>query len=175
MSFDNNLEGYTITHTMWNKYWDNNDGSFRCHEACNGSMGGKFNVWSMGVALNAIGDSCVAMRDYTLPIVEPAVKAAMKYRNKEKGGFSAFYHGGYQSGDNDIYYDDDEHLLRGFIACYEGTGNHEYLEISKDLMRFIMTGLVTHEKFGCKCMKWHINKNYVASISNGAGAVCAGK
>ncbi|GMG40204.1 unnamed protein product [Ambrosiozyma monospora] len=38
-----------------------------------------------------------------------------------------------------------------------------------------MTGLVTHEKFGCKCMKWHINKNYVASISNGAGAVCAGK
>ncbi|ODV84703.1 glycoside hydrolase family 76 protein [[Candida] arabinofermentans NRRL YB-2248] len=175
MSFDNNLEGYNIVKTMYNTYWNQEKNAFTTSKFCNGSLDGKFNCWSMGVALHAVGDASIAYPQLAGPIVKPAVHAALKYRNKSNGGYSAFYHGDNEnSGDGDVYYDDDAHLLRGLIACYEGTKDPEILQIAKDLMRFMMTGLVEHQYWkGVKGEKWHISKSYIASISNCAAATCA--
>ncbi|GMG54979.1 unnamed protein product [Ambrosiozyma monospora] len=47
--------------------------------------------------------------------------------------------------------------------------------MAKDLMRFLLGGIVTHEKFGYQGLKWHYSKKYMSSISNCVSATCAMK
>ncbi|ODV82654.1 glycoside hydrolase family 76 protein [[Candida] arabinofermentans NRRL YB-2248] len=175
MSFDNNLEGYNIVKNMWFQYWNPSINNFSTKVPCHESRDGKFSCWTMGVVLHAIGESCMVYKDLTLPIVEPTVRACLNYRNPKNGGYSVLYHGGPNSGDDDINYDDADHLLRGMLVCYEATGNKEYLELSKELMRFLMGGLKEHESFKVTGMKWHISRKYMSTISNCVSATCAMK
>ncbi|KAH3669260.1 hypothetical protein OGAPHI_001381 [Ogataea philodendri] len=166
MSFDNNLEGYNIVKSFWHNFWNPNIGNFSTGIPCKESRDGKFSCWTMGVVLHAVAESCSVYRDMTRPITAPTVSACTCYRNPKYGAYAVLYHGAQNSGDDDINYDDCGHLVRGMIALYEATGNQEYLDLSKELMRFLMTGVVEHQKFHVKGLKWHISKKYMASISN---------
>ncbi|KAG7858168.1 hypothetical protein KL919_003426 [Ogataea angusta] len=173
MSFDNNLEGYNIVKTFWQTYWNPSIGNFSTRVPCKESREGRFSCWTMGVVLHAVAECCAAYKDLTLPIVAPTVSALTCYRNPKYGAYSVMYHGAQNSGDDDINYDDCAHLLRGMVALYEATGSQEYLDLSRELVRFLMTGVVEHQKFHVPGLKWHISRKYMATISNCVAATGA--
>ncbi|GMG40203.1 unnamed protein product [Ambrosiozyma monospora] len=172
-TIQNQQEAYDVLASMWGHYWDNKREAFHSDIACKGVNSGIFDCWSMGVVVHALGDCCKIYKSFSEPMVEKAIKSSLRYRNPHIGGYSVYYHGGYNSGDGDICLDDCGHLTRGFIACYEATGEKSYLKLAKELMAFMMTGVVTHKVYGYKGLKWHYSKSYMSSISNCVAATAA--
>ena len=160
---------------MWYTFWNPDTESFTCQTPCHESRGNYFSCYSQGVALHAIADSVSVYKDLTLPIVEPAVKATLKFRNPKYGAYSVSSHGKENSGDDDINYDDNAHLLRAFIELYEATGNKKYLQMSKEIQRFMLGGIKEHETWKVKGCMWHVSRKYMATISNSVGATGAMK
>ncbi|GMM27789.1 hypothetical protein DAMA08_005050 [Martiniozyma asiatica (nom. inval.)] len=173
MSFDNNIEGYNACQRMWYTWWNNNVGHFTTQIPCHEAHGSQYSCYAQSVAIQAIGDSAMIYKDLTMPIVEPAVKSCLKYRNPSRRAYSVDFHGGINSGDDDICYDDNAHLLRGLLACYKGTKLENILTMCKEIMAFLMTGVVTHQQWGVQGLKWHVSKKYMATISNSVAAICA--
>lgn len=173
MSFDNNLEGFNECQRMWYAFWNPSVGSFTTQVACHESRSGKFSCYAQAVALHAIADSASVYKDMTMPIVDQAIKSTLKYRNPKHGAYSVEFHGGTNSGDEDINYDDNAHLLRALIELYEATGNKNHLSMAKEVMNFMYTGIVEHSYWHIKGLLWHISKNYMSTISNSVGAVAA--
>lgn len=123
--------------------------------------------------MHAIADSVTVYKDLTLPIVDKAMKSCLKYRNPNKKAYSVEFHGGINSGDDDICYDDNAHLLRAFIDAYEATNNENYINMAREVMEFMYTGVISHEIWGTKGLLWHMTRPYMATISNSVAAVGA--
>lgn len=175
MSFDNNLEGYNACQTMWFRFWNPQVGNFSTNIPCHESRGHNFSMYAQAVAIHAIADSVNVYKDATLPIVDKAIKSCLKYRNPKRGAYSVEFHGGINSGDDDICYDDNAHLLRAFISAYEGTANENYLTMSREIMEFMYTGIISHKIWGIKGLIWHVTKPYMNTISNSVAAIGAMK
>lgn len=173
MSFDNNLEGFNICQKMWYVFWNPSVGNFATQIPCHESHGNQFSCYAQAVALHAIADSVTVYKDLTLPIVDKVIKSTLKYRNPKRGAYSVDFHGGINSGDDDICYDDNAHLLRALIELYEATNNKNYLNMSKEIMNFLFTGIVEHNYYHIQGLKWHISKTYMSSISNSVSAIGA--
>lgn len=175
MSFDNNLEGFNTCQKMWYTFWNPSIESFTTQVPCHESRGNSFSCYAQAVALHAIADSVTVYKDMTMPIVDKAIKSTMKYRNPKRGAYSVEFHGGINSGDDDICFDDNAHLLRALIELFEATNNKNYLKMSKEIMNFLFTGIVEHQFYHIKGLLWHISKPYMSSISNSVAAIGAMK
>lgn len=173
--FDNNVEGFNICQKMWYQFWNPSIGSFTTQTPCHESHGNQFSCYAQAVAVHAIGDSATVFKDMTLPIVDKVVKSTLKYRNPKYGAYSVDFHGGENSGNDDINYDDNAHLLRGLIQIYEATGNEKYLNLCSEIQKFMLTGITEHKHWHIKGCKWHISRSYMATISNSVGAMGAMK
>lgn len=173
MSFNNKLEGFNACQTMWFRWWNPNGGHFSTNEPCHEAIGNHFSCYAQGVALQAVGDSAMAYPDLTLPIVDAAVKSCLRYRNPKRGAYSVSFSGGINSGDDDICYDDNGHLLRGLLAIYEATHNENYLTMAREIMDFLYTGVVEHNEWHIKGLLWHMTKQYMSTISNSVAAIGA--
>lgn len=173
MSFDNNLEGYNACQTMWYYFWNPQLECFTTRVPCHESHGDKFSCYAQAVALHAIADSTTIYNDLTISIVDKAIKSTLKYRNPKYGAYSVDFHGGINSGDDDINYDDNGHLLRAVIELYEATKNPNYLTMCKEIQKFMFTGVCDHKIWHIKGLLWHISKPYMSTISNSVGAIAA--
>lgn len=173
MSFDNNVEGFNACQKMWYFFWNPGVDAFTTRTPCHEAIGNHFSCYAHAVALHAIADSVTVYRDLTLPIVDKALKATLKYRNPKHGAYSVNFHGGINSGDEDINYDDNAHLLRALIQLYESTSDSNILKMAKEIQNFMFTGIVEHQHWHIKGCLWHISKKYMSTISNSVGAVAA--
>lgn len=173
MSFDNNLEGFNTCQKMWYFFWNPSIGSFTTQIPCHESNGNQFSCYAQAVAMHAIADSASVYKDMTIPIVDKAVKSTLKYRCPKYGAYSVNFHGGINSGDEDINYDDNAHLLRALIELYEATGNRNYMNMCKEIMKFLFTGIIEHQLWHIQGLKWHITKPYMNTISNSVAAIGA--
>ena len=171
--FDNNLEGYHATQKMWYYFWNPSVEAFTTQVPCHESHGQQFSCYAQAVAIHAIADAAFFNKEEIRPIAEKAVKATMKYRNPKYKAFSVDFHGGINSGDEDINYDDNAHLLRAMIQMYEALGNQKYLAICKEIQEFMFTGITEHQHWHIQGCKWHISRKYMATISNSLGAIAA--
>lgn len=175
--FDNNLEGFNICQRMWYTFWNPSMECFTTQNRCHESHGNQFSCYAQAVAMHAIADSLRVYKDLTMPIVEPAIKSCLKYRSQKRGAYSVdFKRNEINSGDDhDICYDDNAHLLRAYIEIYETTKNPKHLGLCKEVMNFLLSGIVEHQKWKIKGLKWHMEKKYMATISNCIAAICAMK
>ncbi|EEQ38548.1 putative meiotically up-regulated protein [Clavispora lusitaniae] len=149
-----NLEGYYVTRAMWLQFYNASKGTFVAPKKCSGCYNDdRFVVWAVAVAVQAVVDGARIYPEL-LPLVEPAVDAFAKYKNKHVNGYSAAENGGT---DMDIYYDDDAQVASAMITAYEVTGNKKFLDLGRELVRFLMGGW--HNGIGG--VKWHVSKTYV--------------
>lgn len=158
---------------MWYYFWNPSVESFTTQVACHESHGNQFSCYAQAVALHAIADSTSVYKDLTLPIVDKVIKSTLKFRNPKYGAYSVDFHGGIDSGDEDINYDDNAHLLRALIELYEATKRPKYLTMCKEIQSFMFSGIAEHRFWHIKGCKWHISKTYLAAISNSVAAIGA--
>ncbi|CDK24730.1 unnamed protein product [Kuraishia capsulata CBS 1993] len=174
MSFDNNLEGYNVVRAMWLRFWNPSKGTFICPmKRCNGTIGddGKFNVWSVSVAVHAIVDGARIYPNELGPLIEPAIQAMYRYRSPKYHGYCAAEN---FDGNKDIYYDDDAQVASALICAYEVTGKKEYLDSGRDLVRFLMGGYNKDKKSKARGgMMWHIDKDYCNAVTTAECAIAA--
>lgn len=173
MSFDNRIEGFNACQKMWYYFWNPALECFTTRVPCHEAHGDKFSCYAQAVALHAIADSVSVYKDLTIPIVDKAIKSTLRYRNPKHGAYSVDFHGGINSGDEDINYDDNAHLLRALIELYEATNNPNYLSMCKEIQNFMFTGICDHKIWHIKGLLWHISKPYMSTISNSVGAIAA--
>jgi hypothetical protein len=173
MSFDNNLEGFNICQKMWYFFWNPSLECFTTRVPCHESHGDGFSCYGQAVALHAIADSVTIYKDLTIPIVDKAIKSTLKFRNPKYGAYSVDFHGGINSGDEDINYDDNAHLLRALIQLYEGTHNQKYLKMCKEIQNFMYRGIINHKCWKIPGCVWHISKPYMNAVSNSVAAIAA--
>jgi len=173
--FDNNIEGFNTCQKMWYTFWNPSMECFSTQQPCHESRGHQFSCYAQAVALHAISDSLKVYKDMTLPIVDPVIRSCLKYRSAKRGAYSVECCTNKINGgdDEDICYDDNEHLLRALIEIYKVTKDPTHLDLCKEIMQFILNGLVEHEIWHVKSLKWHFTKPYMAAISGSVGSICA--
>lgn len=170
MGINTTVEGYHVVRNMWNKYYDEGQKRFIAKESCSGCIGNKFNVWSVSVAVQAVVDGCRIYPEL-MPLLDPAVNALSYYRSPEYHGYCAAENFG---GNKDIYYDDDAQVASAIITAYEVSGNKKYLDLGRDLVRFLMGGYVEDKSKKCGGgMLWHIEKDYVNACTTAECALAA--
>ncbi|GEQ71399.1 hypothetical protein JCM33374_g5082 [Metschnikowia sp. JCM 33374] len=153
-----NLEAYHVTRGMWLKYYDEHNKTFVARKKCSGCYNDdRFVIWAVSVAVQAIVDGARIYPEL-LPLIGPAVDTFKKYKNNQTKGYSAAENSG---SDNDIYYDDDAQVASAIITAYEVTGDKKYLDLGRELVRFLMGGW--HPEIGG--VKWHVSKTYVNSCT----------
>lgn len=169
-----NLEGYNVVATFWQRFWNSNKDTFTTpRPKCSGVYGdeGKFNVWSVAVATQAVVDGARIYPQELGPLIDPCIKALYKYRSPQFYGYCAVEN---FQGNNDIYYDDDAQVAFAIIAAYEVTGNKEYLDSGRELVRYLMGGWNNDSKAKVKGgILWHRDKPYISAISTSEVALAA--
>lgn len=171
---DPHLEGYNVVRAMWLKYWNPEKKCFISpNPRCSGTWGdeGKFNVWSVAVAAQAIVDGARIYPKELGPLIEPVIQSMYKYRSGELKGYCAVEN---FNGNKDIYYDDDAQVASVLITAYEVTGNKQYLDAGRELVRYLMGGWNNDSGANFKGgVLWHRDKSYVSAISTSECAVAA--
>lgn len=164
MTLENpNLEGYEVTRRMWLEYYNLNKGTFVAKKKCSGCYNDdRFVVWAVSVAVQAIVDGSRIYPELK-PLIAPAIDTFKKYKNNLTKGYSAAENGG---SDNDVYYDDDAQVASAIITAYEVTGEKKYLDMGRELVRFLMGGWDTN----IGGVKWHVSKSYVNSCTTAEAA-----
>lgn len=149
-----NLEGYYVTRAMWLKFYNSLKGNFVAPKKCNGCYNDdRFVVWAVSVAVQAVVDGARIYPEL-VPLIAPAIDTFARYKNNHVHGYSAAENSGT---DEDIYYDDDAQVASAMITAYEVTGDRKFLDLGRELVRFLMSGW--HPKIGG--VKWHVTKTYV--------------
>lgn len=150
-----NLEGYYITRAMWLEYYNSHEKTFVAKKKCSGCYNdSKFVVWAISVGVQAVIDAARIYPDEFKPLVGPAVAMFQKYKNNSLKGYSAA-----EGGDKDIYYDDDAQVASAIITAYEVTGDKQYLDQGRELVRFLMGGWNNNPNAVTKGgVHWHISK-----------------
>lgn len=149
-----NLEGYYVTRGMWLYFYNPLKKTFVAPHRCSGCYNDdRFVVWAVSVAAQAVVDGARIYPELT-PLVGPAIDTFQKYKNNHVKGYSAAENGG---NDTDIYYDDDAQVASAIITAYEVTGDKRFLDLGRELVRFLMGGW--DEDIGG--VKWHVSKTYV--------------
>lgn len=149
-----NLEGYHITKGMWDMFYNRSKGTFVAPRKCSGCYNeDRFVVWTVSVAVQAVVDGARLYPELR-PLVGPAVATFARYQNHKTRGYSAAENGG---SDEDIYYDDDAQVASAIITAYEVTGDKHFLDLGRELVRFLMGGW--DKEIGG--VKWHVYKTYV--------------
>lgn len=149
-----NLEGYHVTRAMWLQFYNSLKGNFVAPKKCSGCYNDdRFVVWAVSVAVQAVVDGARIYPEL-VPLIEPAVDTFARYKNVHVKGYSAAENNG---ADEDIYYDDDAQVASAIITAYEVTGNKKFLDLGRELVRFLMSGW--HKDIGG--VKWHVSKTYV--------------
>lgn len=148
-----NLEGYYVTRGMWLMFYNSRHRTFVAPKKCTGCYNNdRFVVWAVSVAAQAVVDGARIYPELK-PLIAPAIESFAKYKNNHVKGYSAAENGG---NDMDIYYDDDAQVASAIITAYEVTGEKRYLDLGRELVRFLMSGW---DKGGG--VKWHVSKEYV--------------
>lgn len=148
------LEGYNVARGMWLEFYNSSHKTFVAKKKCAGCYNDdRFVVWAVSVAAQAIVDGARLYPEF-VPLIAPAIECFSKYKNSQLKGFSAAENGG---SDSDIYYDDDAQVASAMITAYEVTGEKKYLDMSRELVRFLMGGWDE----GIGGVKWHVSKTYV--------------
>lgn len=149
-----NLEGYHVTRAMWLQFYNSLKRNFVAPKKCNGCYNDdRFVIWAVAVAVQAVVDGARIFPEL-VPLIAPAVDTFARYKNHHVKGYSAAENGG---SDEDIYYDDDAQVASAMITAYEVTGDRKFLDLGRELVRFLMSGWDT--KIGG--VKWHVSKTYV--------------
>lgn len=149
-----NLEGYYVARGMWLYFYNPQKHQFVAPKKCAGCYNNdKFVVWAVSVAAQAIVDGARIYPEL-VPLISPAIETFSHYKNKHVKGFSAGENNG---NDMDIYYDDDAQVASAMITAYEVTGDKAFLDMGRELVRFLMGGW---DK-GIGGMKWHVSKTFV--------------
>lgn len=149
-----NLEGYYVARAMWMHFYNPRQRTFVAPRKCNGCYNeDRFVIWAVAVAVQAIVDGARIYPEF-IPLIGPAVDTFYKYKNNHVKGYSAAENSG---NDMDIYYDDDAQVASAMITAYEVTGDRRFLDLGRELVRFMMGGW--HQGIGG--VKWHVSKTYV--------------
>ncbi|KAI5967023.1 uncharacterized protein KGF55_000433 [Candida pseudojiufengensis] len=151
-----NLEGYHITRSMWLEYYNPHQKTFIAKKKCSGCYDdSKFVVWAVSVGVQAIVDAARIYPEMQ-PLIAPAVAIFKKYKNNSVKGYSAAENSGT---DKDIYYDDDAQVASAILTAYEVTGDKQFLDSGRELVRFLMGGWNDNPKTVTKGgMHWHVSK-----------------
>ena len=97
------------------------------------------------------------------PRIDATLTNLLQYKNNENGAFSAT-----TAGDDDIYNDDNAQAAWVFIDAYKATGNTDYLDNAKGIVNWVISQWASNGG-----VFWHLNNNYVASISTTEAALAA--
>ncbi|KAG2735260.1 hypothetical protein G9P44_001474 [Scheffersomyces stipitis] len=160
MSLSNpNLEGYNVVRNFWLLYYNRNKGTFVAPKKCSGCYNeDRFVVWAVAVAVQAVVDGARIYPELR-PLIAPGIDIFKKYKNPHLRGYSAAENGG---NDKDIYYDDDAQVASAMLTAYEVTGEKRYLDLGRELVRFLMGGWNTNPNAKTKGgMCWHITNHYL--------------
>ncbi|CCH45435.1 Meiotically up-regulated protein [Wickerhamomyces ciferrii] len=168
------LEGYNVIRETWKRFYNPEKGTFTTpRPKVSGVYGdeGKFNVWSVAVVAQSIMDGAKIYPQELGPLIDPTVKALYKYRSPQYYGYCAVEN---FQGNEDIYYDDDAQVAFALIGAFEITGNKEYLDRARELVRYLMGGWNKDSKAKNQGgVLWHRDKPYISAISNSECALAA--
>lgn len=166
------LEGYNIITKLWRHFWNEEKGTFVCPSPrCSGTYGSenKFVVWSVAIATQAIIDGARLYPAELGPLIDPCIEVLKRYQSTTLRGYCATEN---FDGNQDIYYDDDGQVASCFISAYAVTQNPKYLDLSRELVCYLMGGWNGDPD---SCVKggvfWHRSKDFISAISNSTVAL----
>lgn len=167
-------EGYAVVRLMWERFWNDGKHTFISpRPKVSGTYGdeGKFNVWSVAVATQAIIDGARLYPNELGPLIKPAVEALYKYKSPKLKGYCAVEN---FSGNNDIYYDDDAQVASVLITAFEVTGDKSFLDSGRELVRYLIGGWnKDKDSKNPGGVLWHRDKPYISAISTNETALAA--
>lgn len=135
-----------VSSRLWEKFWNKTISHW--HDSC--LSNNKAELWEASVGTRAIGFSGNKSR------AGQAASSLLSYKDSSSGGYSALY-----PGTNDIYIDDDAQANWAFTTAYNVTKNSTFHDVARDMLKFMMSHV--NDKVGG--ITWHVNNNYIASIS----------
>lgn len=159
---------------MWQRFWNDHQKTFISPKPkCSGTYNdeGRFNVWSMSIAAQAIVDGARLYPNELGPLIKPVMEAIYKYKSPKWKGYCAAEN---FEGNGDIYYDDDAQVASLLVSAYEVTGDKQYLDNGRELVRYLLGGW--NDDPQCKNnggVLWHRDKPYIAAISTSETAQAA--
>lgn len=134
-----------VSNKLWEKFWNKNTSHWG--DSCLSNA--KAELWEASVGTRAIGFSGNKSR------AGQAATSLLSYKSSS-GGYSALY-----PATNDIYIDDDAQANWAFTTAYNVTKNSTFHDAARNMLKFMMNNV--NDKVGG--VTWHVNNNYVASIS----------
>lgn len=149
-------EGCKVMQLTLDTFWDQNQQTFINKNKSDGSYdekSGKYTLWAVAVAAQAIVDAARVNPEQFGPMIEPIFKVFDRYYTTEFGG--SYCASENYDGNKDVYYDDNAQVASAFITGYEITGNMEYLEKSIAVFHFLETGWGKELPYG---VRWHVDK-----------------
>lgn len=150
-----NKEGYDILRATWKLFWNHDANNFLNKNKSEGSYdeSGKYTVWPLSVACQAIVDAARIYPEEIKPMLGPAFSVLDKYYSAKHQAYCASE---FFDGNEDIYYDDNAQVASALITAYEVTGDSQYLEKGTKNVEFLMTGYDASGKPGG--VRWHYGK-----------------
>ena len=131
-------------------------------------------IWGQGVMFRANNASCVLDPSRVDLTRSQAIAAYMNYRYYDiDDGFYA-YNACYR-GQNDRYYDDNAWVALAFAELYEITGNESYINQTKEILLFCMSGenIPDDNNPSAGGIRWHESDTSGASVCASAPTTLA--